>query len=63
MEAQTENVLLNFNASTIDATTTETRSVEHIEGFTENSYDFGMSVTKDNASRGEIFEGSGDLTA
>ena len=37
MEAQTENVLLNFNASTIDATTTETRSVEHIEGFTENS--------------------------
>ena len=34
METQTENVLLNFNASTIDATTTGTRSVEHIEGFT-----------------------------
>lgn len=62
METQTENVLLNFNASMIDVTATETRSVEHIEGFTENSYDFGMSVTKDNASRGEIFEGSGDLT-
>ena len=63
MEAQADSVLLNFNASTINATTTETRSVVPIEGFAKNEYVFGMSVTKDNASQSEIFEGSGNLKA
>ena len=62
-ETQANGVLLNFNASTIDATTTETRSFVPIEGFAKNEYIFGMSVTKDNASRGEIFEGSRNLKA
>lgn len=63
MEAQADSVLLNFNASTINATTTETRSVVPIEGFDKNEYVFGMSVTKDNTSQSEIFEGSGNLKA
>lgn len=62
-ETQANGVLLNFNASTIDATTTETRSFVPIESFAKNEYIFGMSVTKDNASRGEIFEGSRNLKA
>lgn len=61
-ETQANGVLLNFNASTIDATTTETRSFVPIEGFAKNEYIFGMSVTKDNASRGEIFEGSSKVS-
>lgn len=63
MEAQADSVLLNFNASTINATTTETRSFVPIKGFDKNEYVFGMSVTKDNASQSEIFEGSGNLKA
>lgn len=61
--AQTRNVFLSFNASTTNSTVTETRSVESINGFTGNSYTFGMSITKNNSLHSEVFEGSGDLTA
>ncbi len=59
---QTNNVLLGFNASTTNITT-GTRSIEAIEGFTGNSYTFGMSITKDNNWGSEIFPSSGDFMA
>lgn len=62
MEIPAKDISLNFSASIIDAIA-ETRSVEIINGFTGNSYSFGMSIVKDNASQSEIFEGSGNLTA
>ena len=50
-----------------DRIETETQAngvlLNFIEGFAKNEYIFGMSVTKDNASRGEIFEGSRNLKA
>ena len=61
-EGQTKNVLLGFNASTTNITT-GTRSIEAIEGFTGNSYTFGMSITKDNNWGSEIFPSSGDFMA
>lgn len=55
-----KDVFLDFNASMIDATATETRTVVPVEQFTGDSYTFGMSITKDN---NEIFAGSGDMKA
>ena len=59
-ELSAKDVLLDFNASMINATATETRAVVPVEQFTGDSYTFGMSITKDN---NEIFAGSGDMKA
>lgn len=60
---QTKNVLLGFDASTTNVTVAETRSIEAIEGFTGNSYTFGMSISKDNNWGSEIFPGSANFMA
>lgn len=55
-------VRLNFNASIENTKGAQSRSITGIIDFTENSYAFGMSVTKsENGS--EIFKGSSDMTA
>lgn len=57
-----KEVPLNFNASIEKAETAQSRSFTPIDGFTGNSYSFGMSITKsENGS--EIFKGSSDMTA
>lgn len=60
MEVQTNNVLLDFNASTTNTVITETRGFIPVEGFTGNSYNFGLSVTKNGS---ETIPGSDDMTA
>lgn len=55
-----KDVPLTFNASITNTAVTETRGIIPIEGFTEDSYSFGISITKSN---NEVFEGSGDITA
>lgn len=57
-----KEVPLNFNASIEKTETAQLRSFTPIDGFTGNSYAFGISVTKsENGS--EIFKGSSDMTA
>lgn len=58
-----KNVPLGFSASTTGAAVTATKasSVSGIDGFDANSYDFSMSITKDNGST--VFEGSDVLKA
>ena len=60
METRTNNVLLDFNASTTNTVITETRGFIPVEGFTGNSYDFGLSVTKNGNA---TIPGSDDMTA
>lgn len=61
-DAPGREVRLDFNASIENTGTAQSRSVTSIDGFTGNSYAFGMSVTKsENGS--EIFKGSSDMTA
>lgn len=45
-ETQANGVLLNFNASTIEAITTETRSFVPIEGLPKTEYIFGCLSSK-----------------
>lgn len=55
-------VRLDFNASIENTGAAQSRSFTPIDGFTGNSYAFGLSVTKsENGS--EIFKGSSDMTA
>lgn len=60
METQTKNVLLDFNASTSNTVTAGTRSPDMVEGFSKNSYKFGLSVTKNGNA---TIPGSDDMTA
>lgn len=61
-DAPAKEVPLNFNASMEKTETVQSRSFTPIDDFTENSYSFGMSITKsDNGN--EIFQGSSDMTA
>lgn len=58
-----KEVPLNFNASIEKAENAQTRrGFTPIDDFTENSYSFGMSITK-NENGNEIFKGSSDMTA
>lgn len=57
-----KEVLLNFNASIEKTEDTQSRSFTPIDGFTENSYPFGISITK-SENGNEIFQGSSDMTA
>lgn len=57
-----KEVPLNFNASIEKTETAQSRNFTPIDGFTGNSYSFGMSISKsENGS--EIFKGSSDMTA
>ena len=60
IETPAKDVVLTFNASITNTVVTETRGIIPIEGFTGDSYNFGISITKSN---NEVFEGSGDMTA
>ncbi len=57
-----KEVPLNFNASIEKAETAQTRNFTPIDAFTENSYSFGMSITK-SENGNEIFKGSSDMKA
>lgn len=61
-QAEVENVLLNFNASTTSTVTTGTRGMNPIENFSKSSYVFGLSVTK-NGSGSATFPGSDNMKA
>lgn len=50
-----KEVPLNFNASIEKAETAQTRNFTPIDAFTENSYSFGMSITK-SENGNEIFK-------
>ena len=63
MESQTKNVPLNFDASIMNTAVAETRGVKPIVGFFGGTHDFGMSITKDNGTKSEVFEGSANLKA
>lgn len=63
MESQTKNVPLNFDASIMNTAVAETRGVNQIVGFFGGTHDFGMSITKDNGTKSEVFEGSANLKA
>lgn len=58
---QAKNVPLSFDASTTGITLAGTRSFDYINAFTENSYTFGLRVTKAGTGN-EVFPGSGDFT-
>lgn len=60
IEIPAKDVPLTFNASITNTAVAETRGIIPIEGFTENSYNFGISITKSN---NEVFDGSSDMTA
>lgn len=60
METQTKNVLLDFNASTSNTVTAGTRSPDIVDNFSKNSYNFGLSVTKNG---NPTIPGSDDMTA
>lgn len=57
-----EEVPLNFNASIEKTEDTQSRMIAPTTDFTENTYSFGMSITK-SENGNEIFQGSSDLTA
>lgn len=57
-----KEVLLNFNASIEKAEDTQSRMFEPTIDFAENSYPFGISITK-SENGNEIFQGSSDMTA
>ena len=57
-----KEVPLNFNASIEKTETAQSRNFTPIDGFTGNSYSFGMSISKSENSS-EIFKGSSDMTA
>lgn len=57
-----KEVLLNFNASIEKMEDTQSRMIEPTTDFTENSYPFGISITK-SENGNEIFQGSSDMTA
>lgn len=60
---QSGDVLLSLTADIVPPVAPETRAVTSIEGFKETSYSFGLSITKDNEAKGEVFTGAGDMTA
>lgn len=60
IETPEKHVPLVFNASIANTAVMETKGIIPIEGFTEDSYNFGISITKSN---NEVFKGSGDMTA
>lgn len=60
IETPEKHVPLAFNASIANTAVMETKGIIPIEGFTEDSYNFGISITKSN---NEVFKGSGDMTA
>ena len=60
METQTKNVLLDFNASTSNTVTAGTRSPDIVDKFSKNSYNFGLSVTKNGNA---TIPGSDNMTA
>lgn len=60
METQTKNVLLDFNASTSNTVTAGTRSPDIVDKFSKNSYNFGLSVTKNG---NPTIPGSDNMTA
>lgn len=57
-----KEVLLNFNASIEKTEDTQSRMFEPTIDFAENSYPFGISITK-SENGNEIFQGSSDMTA
>ena len=62
-DAPTKEVPLNFNASIEKTEVTQSRIIiAPTTDFTENSYPFGMSITK-SENGNEIFQGSSDMTA
>lgn len=61
-DAPAKEVLLNFNASIEKTEDTQSRMIESTTGFTEDSYPFGISITK-SENKNEIFQGSSDMTA
>lgn len=62
-EVQSGDVPLHFKVDMVKTTASETRAFTPVEDFTGKSYSFGLSVTKDNEAKGEVFPGSGDMTA
>lgn len=60
METQTQNVLLDFNALTSNTVTAGTRSPDIVDEFSKNSYNFGLSVTKNG---NPTIPGSDNMTA
>lgn len=62
-ETPAREVVLNFDASVAHTEASATRSCTTIDAFSDNAYRFGISITKDNATKGTIFAGSDDLTA
>lgn len=56
-------VVLNFDASVTRTVNPETRDVTTMDEFSDNDYQLGISITKDNEAKGTIFTGSNDLTA
>lgn len=61
VEAQDKNVPLNFDAAIMNTTVTETRRFDKIPGFIGGTHHFGMSITKGNETKSEVFEGSANL--
>lgn len=62
-DTPTKEVPLNFNASIEKTEVTQSRIIiAPTTDFTENSYPFGMSITK-SENGNEIFQGSSDMTA
>lgn len=55
-------VSLNFNAFIEKTEAVQSRNFTPIDAFTENSYSFGLSVTKSENGK-EVFQGSSDMTA
>ncbi len=57
-----KEVPLNFNVSIEKTEDTQSRMIVPTTDFTENTYPFGMSITK-SENGNEIFKGSSDMTA
>lgn len=61
-DTPTKEVPLSFNASIEKMEATQSRTFAPTTDFTENTYPFGMSITKSETGS-EIFKGSSDMTA
>lgn len=62
-EIPSQEVVLNFDASVTRTVNPKTRNVTTMDAFSDNNYQFGISITKNNEAKGTIFIGSDDLTA
>ena len=62
-ETPAREVVLNFDASVARTVNPETRDVSTMDEFSNSEYQLGISITKNNETRGTIFTGSDDLTA